>query len=55
MTEDMNIRDAECCRWCKHTCNDFAFRDGVLCKKDNQHRYNTDVCDQFEREEKREC
>ena len=54
MSEEMNIRDAECCRYCKHTANEFGFSDGVLCKKNNQYRFNTEVCDEFEREEKRE-
>ena len=49
---EMRVRDAECCRYCEHTCNDFGFRDAVLCGKTNRYRSNTETCDIFKKREK---
>ena len=52
--ENMNVRDADCCKNCKHVGVDYHFRDAVLCKKSNKYPMNIEVCDLFEMKEKEE-
>jgi len=47
-----NVRDAECCKHCKNTGDEFTFNDSILCYKTNKYRMHTETCDIFERKEK---
>ena len=51
MTEPVVV-DAECCEFCANTAPDFTFKDGVLCHKNNEYRYDVDTCQLFERKNK---
>ena len=50
MTEPI-VKLADCCKHCKHSSYEYAFRDAVLCNKTNNFQFLTNTCEEFEMKE----